>query len=95
MIPSADVSLVRRNVATGGGTLAAICLICSSDIGPGPLGILATRPIAEAPWSIAILASSMLCMQQILILGFIKETVTNAESYFLFAHFSKEAQSSY
>jgi hypothetical protein len=35
-------------------------------MGPGPLGILATRPKAEAPYSIAILASARLEMQQIL-----------------------------
>jgi hypothetical protein len=64
-----DVSLVKRNVATGGGMVLAICLIKSSAIGPGPLGILATRPIAEAPFSIAILASFSLLMQQIFILG--------------------------
>jgi hypothetical protein len=40
----------------------------SSDIGPGPLGILATRPTAEAPYSTAILASYSLFIQQILIL---------------------------
>lgn len=48
-----------------------ICLIKSSEIGPGPLGILATSPIAEAPNSIAVFASSMLLMQHILIRGFI------------------------
>jgi hypothetical protein len=61
------VSLVSINVATGGGTPDAICLIRSSVIGPGPLGILATSPIADAPAVTAILASSTLLMQQILI----------------------------
>jgi len=61
------VSLVSMNVATGGGTINAICLIRSSAIGPGPLGILATSPIAEAPAAMAILASSTLLIQQILI----------------------------
>jgi uncharacterized membrane protein len=55
------------NVATGGGIAAAISLIVSSGIGPGPLGIFATRPIAEAPKLIAISASFMFLMQQIFI----------------------------
>jgi len=29
--------LSERKVATGGGTVCAICLMNSSDIGPGPL----------------------------------------------------------
>mgnify|MGYP006898445721 CR=1 FL=1 len=51
-----EVRLVSRNVATGGGVAAAICLISSSVIGPGPLGIAATRPIAEAPYRMAVSA---------------------------------------
>lgn len=57
MIAPADVRLVSRNVATGGGVAAAIRLMRSSGIGPGPLGIRATRPMAEAPDLIAVSAS--------------------------------------
>jgi hypothetical protein len=56
----------------------AICLISSSGIGPGPLGILPTNPIAEAPNWIAVFASSILLMQHILILGFIYQGVSGA-----------------
>lgn len=67
-MPSAVCSLVSKNVAIGGGTEAAIDLISSSPIGPGPDGIFPTNPIADAPEEIAIFASSSLEMQQILIL---------------------------
>jgi hypothetical protein len=43
----------------------------SSRIGPGPLGIAETNPIAEAPCSIAIHASATLAMQQIFTRGFV------------------------
>jgi hypothetical protein len=49
MISAELVRLVRRNVATGGGTLAAISVIRSSEITPGPLGISETKPSADAP----------------------------------------------
>src|ERR687892_204913 len=67
MIASASVSLVRRKVATGGGTRAASAAISSSSIGPGPLGIVPTRPGAWAPCAIASRASPSDWMQQILI----------------------------
>src|SRR4030095_4953774 len=38
-------------------------------MGPGPLGIADTRPIADAPYPMAMRASSMLAMQQILTRG--------------------------
>jgi len=57
MIPFTEVRLVSRNVATGGGVAAAICLISSSGMGPGPLGISATRPMADAPDRMAVMAS--------------------------------------
>lgn len=44
---------------------------------PGPLGILATNPIADAPWFIAICASLTELMQHILILGFIILDITS------------------
>ena len=69
MISSAVCSLVRRNVAIDGGTEAAIALINSSAIGPGPDGILPTNPIADAPKEMACTASSWLEIQQIFILG--------------------------
>jgi hypothetical protein len=55
---------VSRNASIPGGTSAAISAAFSFDIGPGPLGIGETSPIAEAPASIAIHTSSMLFMQQ-------------------------------
>jgi hypothetical protein len=58
IISFTDVSLVSKKVPIGGGMVFAIFLINSSVIGPGPLGILATRPIAEAPYPIAVFASS-------------------------------------
>ena len=53
----------------GGGTLAAIRAIVSSEIMPGPLGMAETRPKAEAPQAMASWASAGDLMQQILILG--------------------------
>jgi hypothetical protein len=41
-----------------GGIVAAISAIKLSAIGPGPLGISETNPIADAPCSIAIHASA-------------------------------------
>src|SRR6185437_11319823 len=68
-IASARVSLVNRNVATGGGTMAAISAMSLSLMTPGPLGILPTRPSAEAPTETASRASAIDMMQQILTLG--------------------------
>ena len=48
-----------------GGTILEIVKISSSEITPGPLGILATRPNADAPKLTAILASSIELMQHI------------------------------
>jgi hypothetical protein len=70
MIEAASVRLVSRKVAIGGGTVAAIVAIKASSIGPGPLGIAETSPTADAPHSIASLASSTLAMQQIFTRGF-------------------------
>jgi len=65
MIGGAVVSHVNRNVATAGGTLSAISRINDSGIGPGPLGIRDTSPIADAPWRTASAASAREEMQQI------------------------------
>lgn len=65
MIFSAVVSLVNKKVETAGGILFTISLINLSSITPGPLGILPTKPNAEAPLFIANLASSKLLIQQI------------------------------
>src|SRR4029078_3167376 len=65
MIGLAVVSDVSRKVATPGGTVAAISRMRSSGIGPGPLGIRDTRPIAEAPIRTARAASCSVAMQQI------------------------------
>src|SRR6476620_7822295 len=65
MIASAVVSHVRRKVSTVGGSAVTISAISSSSIGPGPLGIRETKPIADAPCASAIRASSTLAMQQI------------------------------
>src|SRR5256714_13545784 len=74
-MPVASCLHVSRNELTPGGTVAAISAIKLSGIGPGPLGISDTNPIADAPASIAIHASSMLAIQQIftrgLVVGFI------------------------
>src|ERR1700741_2741853 len=69
MIGSAGVSHVKRNVATPGGTVCAISRIRASGIGPGPLGIRDTSPIADAPQDTASAASASDAMQQILTLG--------------------------
>src|ERR1700752_5276745 len=71
MIDGASCKHVSKNELTPGGTIAAISAMRSSGIGPGPLGIADTNPIALAPASIAIHASSILAMQQILIRGFV------------------------
>src|ERR1043165_5957944 len=68
-ISSASWLQVRRNVAMGGGTAAAISAMRSHGITPGPLGIAETRPSADAPASMARRASSMEAMQQILMRG--------------------------
>src|SRR5215212_1282595 len=81
MIEAASCLHVSRNELTPGGTVAAISAIKLSGIGPGPLGIADTSPIAEAPASIAIHASSILAMQQIftrgLVIGFITATLSS------------------
>ena len=41
-----EVSEVRRNVATPGGTVAAIRVMVSSSMTPGPLGMAETSPRA-------------------------------------------------
>ena len=69
MIGLAVVSHVKRNVATVGGTVSAISRINDSEIGPGPLGIRETSPMAEAPYSIARAASAAEEMQQIFTRG--------------------------
>src|ERR1043165_2331325 len=66
-ISSASWLQVRRNVAMGGGTAAAISAMRSHGITPGPLGISETRPSADAPASMARRASSTEAMQQTLI----------------------------
>jgi hypothetical protein len=63
-IESASCLHVNRNVATVGGTRAAISAINSSSITPGPLGIADTNPTADAPHSTAARISSTLAMQQ-------------------------------
>jgi hypothetical protein len=60
---------VSRNDPIAGDTVAAISAIKSSGIGPGPLGISETSPIAEAPDSMASRASSTVAMQQIFTRG--------------------------
>jgi hypothetical protein len=69
MITSGECSPVSRKVETGGGTLAAIRRIVSSEMTPGPLGMAETSPKAEAPQAMANRASASDLMQQILILG--------------------------
>ncbi len=50
-----------------GGTILAIENIASSEMMPGPDGIRPTNPKAEAPYRMAIWASSRELMQQIFI----------------------------
>src|SRR5271169_2310788 len=69
MMPAVSCREVSKNVATGGGTRAAMSAISSSEITPGPLGIAETRPSAAAPCSMARTASSPLEIQQILTRG--------------------------
>ena len=59
----------------------------SSEIGPGPLGIAETNPSAEAPYRIAISASSKLLMQQIFtrVLTEISYSVSGALSVFVYS----------
>src|SRR5689334_23764665 len=71
MIDVASCKHVSKNELTPGGMVAAISAINSSGIGPGPLGIADTSPIADAPASIAIHASATLAIQQIFTRGFI------------------------
>ena len=65
----AFLSLVSRKVAMGGGISLVIKDMSSSEIMPGPLGMLPTSPRASAPCFMARKASSKLLIQQILILG--------------------------
>jgi hypothetical protein len=60
---------VSKNVPMAGGTVAAISAIRSSLMTPGPLGMVETRPSADAPHSMARAASSTLPMQQIFTRG--------------------------
>src|ERR1700694_3167440 len=69
MIGSAVVSQVSRKVATPGGTVRAMSRMRDSAMGPGPLGIRDTRPMAEAPLRTARAASASAAMQQILTRG--------------------------
>lgn len=69
MIASESVSAVRRNVATAGGTDAAISAMRFSAITPGPLGMGETSPSAAAPCASAVRASAADLMQQILTSG--------------------------
>src|SRR5438067_9714222 len=69
MISSASCLQVRRKEVIPGGTRAAISAMRSSLITPGPLGICDTNPNADAPHSIAMLASSTLAIQQIFTRG--------------------------
>src|SRR5438874_6550331 len=56
---------VSRKVATPGGTCRTISAISSSAIGPGPLGMAETKPIAAAPARTASRACSIDAIQQI------------------------------
>ena len=60
MIDVLSCLLVSRKVETPGGIVLAMVAIVSSGITPGPLGMAETSPIADAPCSIAIHASSTL-----------------------------------
>src|SRR2546428_7024051 len=71
MIDTTSWLHVSKNDPIAGGMAAAISAIRSSGMGPGPLGISETRPMAEATCSIAIHASSTLAMQQILTRGLV------------------------
>ena len=55
---------MSRKASIPGGTSAAISAARSFEIGPGPLGIGETSPIADAPASTAIHTSSIDLMQQ-------------------------------
>ena len=74
MIAAESCRHVSRKADTPGGTVAATREIRDSSITPGPLGILETRPTAEAPAATAMDASSRLLIQQILIRTFIATT---------------------
>jgi hypothetical protein len=56
-------------VAIGGGTVAAIRAMASSEMTPGPLGMAETSPTAEAPQAIACAASTGDLIQQIFTRG--------------------------
>jgi len=59
----------QQKCANPSGTVAAISAISSSEITPGPLGMLETKPSDDAPHSTASAASSTLLMQQIFTRG--------------------------
>ena len=65
-------------MAIGGGTVAAIRAITSSEMTPGPLGMAETSPKAEAPQAIASAASAGDLMQQIFTLGCVCTTCVGA-----------------
>src|SRR5512138_2647207 len=69
MIDRTSCLHVSKNDETPGGTTFAISAIRSSSIGPGPLGISDTNPIADAPFSIASHASATLAIQHIFTRG--------------------------
>ncbi len=56
----------QKEGATVGGTVAAISRMRRSEMGPGPLGIRETRPMADAPIRTARAASASDAMQQTL-----------------------------
>jgi hypothetical protein len=60
---------VSRNVATPGGTIAAISVMRASAMTPGPLGISDTSPSAEAPPHTAKCDSSTETIQHIFTRG--------------------------
>src|SRR2546425_577102 len=70
--------LVNRNVGMGGGTDAAISAMSSSEITPGPLGILETSPRAEAPAEMPPCPSAALWMQQTLTGGLVVNRAAKA-----------------
>src|SRR5947207_1142089 len=69
MIGSAVVSHVKRKVPIAGGTVSAISRMRASGIGPGPLGMRETRPMADAPRRTASSASRREATQQTLTRG--------------------------
>lgn len=66
----------------GGGTRRAISAMTASGMGPGPLGMVPTRPKALAPQRIARRASSGFMMQQILMRGYRVGSMDQTRSIF-------------